>query len=181
MSLDAILEKRVKILMDFRGYKALEKDQQKDGVRFLVETPKKNRLILWAIPASEAIGVRCINQVMKDMEKIGLDEGIVISSGHYTEAAKSLARRNRIELIPMISPAFNIFEHSIVPIHQILTPEEREEVLANYRVKPHQLPRIKASNPVARAIGAKAGDVVRIIRDSPTAGEYVSYRYVVEG
>jgi len=138
-------------------------------------------MVLWAIPTSDAIGVRYISQLKKDMDKMELDEGMVISSGHYTQAAKALARKNRIELIPLTSPAFNIFEHAIVPVHQILTPEEREEVLAKYRVKPYQLPRIKASDPVAKAIGAKPGDIVRIIRNSPTAGKYVSYRYIVEG
>jgi len=48
-------------------------------------------------------------------------------------------------------------------------------------VHPYQLPRLKASDPAVLAIGAKPGDVVRIIRDSPTAGKYVSYRHVVEG
>ncbi len=181
MSLDIVLEKRVQVLMDFRGYKILEREQQKDSVRFVVETPEKNKLILWAIPASDAVGVRYISQLKKDMDRMGLDEGMIISNGHYTQAAKSLARKHRIELIPLTSPAFNIFEHVLVPVHQILTPEEKEEVLENYRVKPYQLPHIKASDPVARAIGAKPGDVVRIIRDSLTAGKYVSHRYVVEG
>ena len=53
--------------------------------------------------------------------------------------------------------------------------------MKKYRVKPYQLPRIKASDPVVRAIGAKPGDILKIIRDSPTAGKYVSYRYVIEG
>jgi len=181
MSLDDVLEKRVNVLMDFRGYKILEREQQKEGVRFLVETPKKSKLVLWAIPASDAIGVRYIAQLKKDMDKNGLEEGTIISNGHYTQAAKSLARKNRIELIPLVSPAFNIFEHVLVPVHQILTEEEKEEVLGKYRVKAYQLPRIRTSDPVARAIGAKPGDIVRIIRNSPTAGRYVSYRYVVEG
>ncbi|MDH5461481.1 MAG: DNA-directed RNA polymerase subunit H, partial [Candidatus Bathyarchaeota archaeon] len=40
---------------------------------------------------------------------------------------------------------------------------------------------IKASDPAVIAIGAKSGDIVRIVRKSPTAGEYIAYRYVVEG
>ncbi|MDH7606708.1 MAG: DNA-directed RNA polymerase subunit H [Candidatus Bathyarchaeota archaeon] len=75
---------------------------------------------------------------------------------------------------------FDIFEHKLVPKHEILTPEERETVLAQYRVKPYQLPQIKASDPAVKAIGAKPGDILRIIRKSPTAGEHIAYRYVVE-
>ncbi|MEM3566267.1 MAG: DNA-directed RNA polymerase subunit H [Candidatus Bathyarchaeia archaeon] len=85
-----------------------------------------------------------------------------------------------MELLPKTFPVFDIFEHKLVPKHEILTPEEREKVLAQYRVKPYQLPQIKASDPAAKAIGAKPGDILRIIRKSPTAGEHVAYRYVVE-
>ncbi len=71
--------------------------------------------------------------------------------------------------------------HVLVPEHRVLSKEEGEEVLRRYRVKPHQLPLIKSSDPVARAIGAKPGDIVEIKRESFTAGRALAYRYVVEG
>lgn len=46
-------------------------------------------------------------------------------------------------------------------------------------VEPWQLPWISINDPVIKAIGAKPGDIVRIIRKSPTAGEFVTYRYVI--
>ncbi|MGB9960271.1 MAG: DNA-directed RNA polymerase subunit H [Candidatus Bathyarchaeales archaeon] len=82
--------------------------------------------------------------------------------------------------MPKTFPVFDIFEHTLVPRHEILTQEECEKVLAEYRVKPYQLPQIKASDPAVKAIGAKPGDILRIIRKSPTAGEHIAYRYVVE-
>jgi len=69
----------------------------------------------------------------------------------------------------------------LVPKHEILPAEQAKEVLEKYRVTPHQLPLIKASDPVAKAIGAKPGQILRITRDSPTAGRATAYRYVVEG
>jgi len=75
---------------------------------------------------------------------------------------------------------FNVLDHVLVPRHILLTREEAEELLKRYHVKPHQLPYIKVSDPAAKAIGAKPGDVVKIVRRSPTAGEAVAYRYVVE-
>ncbi|RJS68128.1 DNA-directed RNA polymerase subunit H [Candidatus Bathyarchaeota archaeon] len=82
--------------------------------------------------------------------------------------------------MPRNFPTFNIFKHTLVPKHEILTPEEKEELLKKYRVKPYQIPIIKASDPVVRVIGAKPGDILRITRKSPTAGVYISYRYVIE-
>jgi DNA-directed RNA polymerase subunit H len=42
------------------------------------------------------------------------------------------------------------------------------------------MPQIKATDPAVKAIGAKSGDLLKIIRKSATAGEHISYRYVVE-
>jgi len=67
-----------------------------------------------------------------------------------------------------------------VPKHEILTEKEKQELLSRFKVQPYQLPKIKASDPAVKVIGAKPGDILRIIRKSPTAGEYHAYRYVVE-
>lgn len=76
---------------------------------------------------------------------------------------------------------FNLFEHILVPEHILLNEEEARFVLEKYRMKSHQLPFIKASDPVAKAIKAMPGDIIKIIRRSPTAGEAIAYRYVIEG
>ncbi|MDH5419505.1 MAG: DNA-directed RNA polymerase subunit H [Candidatus Bathyarchaeota archaeon] len=80
--------------------------------------------------------------------------------------------------MPENFPSFDIFKHKLVPKHQILPPEEAKELLKKYRVKLYQLPVIKASDIVAIAVGAKPGDVLKITRNSATAGKYISYRYV---
>ncbi|MGB9914813.1 MAG: DNA-directed RNA polymerase subunit H [Candidatus Bathyarchaeales archaeon] len=85
-----------------------------------------------------------------------------------------------MELLPKSFPVFDIFEHDLVPKHEILSEKEREQLLAQYKIQPYQIPQIKATDPAVKVIGAKPGDILKIIRKSPTAGEYISYRYVVE-
>lgn len=75
----------------------------------------------------------------------------------------------------------DISKHVLVPKHEILSSDEVEKVLEKYHVKPEQLPYILCSDPMVRVLGAKPGDIVRIIRKSETAGESVYYRLVVEG
>jgi DNA-directed RNA polymerase subunit H len=77
-------------------------------------------------------------------------------------------------------PSYDVFQHDLVPKHVLLKPDEAKDVLGQYHIHPFQLPYIKSSDPAARAVGAKPGDVIKVIRKSPTAGESDFYRYVVE-
>jgi DNA-directed RNA polymerase subunit H len=146
-----------------------------------VKTAEDKKMLVWCLPTQGTVGVQAINQTKKAMKDVKVERGIIVTGGRYTQAAKTLARRYGIELIPRIFPSFNIYEHVLVPKHEIVASDEREKLLNEYRVQPYQLPRLKASDPAVKAIGAKAGDIVRITRESPSAGKYFSYRYVVEG
>jgi len=173
-------EKRVKVLVKLRGYKILKKKEYKNAKGFFVKTQEGKKMI-YCIPSQGTVGVQFIKDLVKIMEKEKLERTIVVTDGRYTQAAKKNARENGVELIPRIFPVFNLFNHEFVPKHEILPPAEREELLVQYHVQPYQLPRIRTSDPAVTAIGAKVGDVVKIIRNSATAGEYVTYRYVVKG
>ena len=73
----------------------------------------------------------------------------------------------------------NITHHALVPAHAVLSEADKRGLLARYRVRDSQLPRIQASDPVARYLGLAKGQVVRIVRPSETAGRYVTYRLCV--
>ena len=70
-------------------------------------------------------------------------------------------------------------DHILVPKHEVLSKEEAEEVLRVLGIRPEQLPKIRADDPIAKEIGAKVGDIVRIIRESQTAGVSIAYRLVI--
>ena len=74
----------------------------------------------------------------------------------------------------------NIQQHKLVPLHVILSEEEKNEFLEKYKITPDQLPKIISTDPVAIYIDAKPGQIVKIIRKSHTAKEAVAYRLVVE-
>lgn len=75
--------------------------------------------------------------------------------------------------------AFDVFESELVPKHELLTKEEKVEFLKKNNLSVKQLPRIKSEDPVVKVLGGKKGDVVKVIRASPVAGEYYYYRIVV--
>ncbi|OYT61526.1 MAG: DNA-directed RNA polymerase subunit H [Thermofilum sp. ex4484_15] len=76
---------------------------------------------------------------------------------------------------------FNIFKHELVPKHILLSKDEARKLLRKLGLTPYQLPWILASDPAARALGAKPGDVVLIVRKSPTAGRSLALRLVIPG
>ncbi len=75
---------------------------------------------------------------------------------------------------------FNVLEHELVPDHILLTEEETQELLNKYKITKGQLPKVKTSDVVVKQVGAKPGDVLKIIRKSLTAGKAVAYRLVIE-
>lgn len=76
---------------------------------------------------------------------------------------------------------FNIYKHEYVPKHQVITDKkEIEEIKTKYLLKNlYQLPILLNNDPICKYLDIKPGSVVKITRPSPTAGEYILYRYVV--
>jgi DNA-directed RNA polymerase subunit H len=178
---ETLEERKAKVLIKMRGYKLIRKEKQKDAISYVVEIPKeKRKALIWCIPDEGTVGITSINRLQKVMTEAKVERGIIVTSGRYTHAVKQSAQKKGIELLPRTFPVFDLFEHKLVPKHEILTQKEVEQLLAEYRVQPYQLPQIKSSDPSVKAIDAKPGDVLRVIRKSPTAGIHIAYRYVVE-
>jgi len=75
--------------------------------------------------------------------------------------------------------AAEIKSHSIVPAHEILDENAATAVLMEYGVDRSKLPKIKKNDP-ALPEGVKVGDIIKITRNSPTAGVSLYFRVVVE-
>ena len=71
-------------------------------------------------------------------------------------------------------------DHVYVPKHEIIPMADAEAVLKKYNCKPTELPLIFVNDPAIMGLGVKPGDMIKITRSSPTAGESLYYRYVVE-
>jgi DNA-directed RNA polymerase subunit H len=174
-------ERKAEVLIKLRGYKLVKKQKHEDAVGYIVDIPKlKEKALVWCVPGEATVGVASIARLQKAMKDAEVEKGIIVTDGRYTHAVKQGAKKKNIELLPKTFPAFDIFQHKLVPKHEILSEEERQQLLAQYRVKAYQLPQIVSSDPAVKAIGALPGDVLRIIRKSPTAGEHIAFRYVIE-
>jgi DNA-directed RNA polymerase subunit H len=176
---EILVEKKTQVLIKLRGYKQLKKEEIKNAISYTVKMKDGKKAIIWAVTTDGTVGVAYVTQLKKAMDDDKVEKGIITTIGKYTHTAKTRAKQSGIELIPKIFPSFQIFDHDFVSKHELLTPEEKEKFLEEYKVQAYQLPRINASDPAIIAVGGKPGDLVRVIRKSTTAGKYEAYRYIV--
>jgi DNA-directed RNA polymerase subunit H len=73
----------------------------------------------------------------------------------------------------------DVLAHKLVPKMRILSEKEKAELLEKYNVDETKLPKMYVTDPAAKQLGAKVGDVIEIKRNDLT-GNYNFYRLVIE-
>ena len=71
-----------------------------------------------------------------------------------------------------------IRKHSLIPKHKKLSDKEKKALLDSYNITVNELPVISKSDPALVDMDLEIGDVLKIERDSPTAGKTIFYRGV---
>ncbi len=66
-----------------------------------------------------------------------------------------------------------------MPKHIKMSEEEAEEILKKLNITRKQLPRILKEDPAIANMDIKKGDIIKIIRNSPTINESEYYRVVI--
>ncbi len=171
-------------LLALRGYTVNELFEHED--RYQMFPVKQSgdeefKSVVWILKEAKVIGVATIKDVLRDMEEAGAQEGMLVGGSRFTSAARKQAKLMRVELVEGNYSSFDLFQHELVPKHVIASDDEVKMVLDYYAIKKPQLPRIMKDDPAAKVLGAKAGQVLRIERESPTAGKTYYYRLVVDG
>ncbi|MBQ8179803.1 MAG: DNA-directed RNA polymerase subunit H [Candidatus Methanomethylophilaceae archaeon] len=82
--------------------------------------------------------------------------------------------------------SFNVLKHRLVPEHHLLSEEEADEVLARKGMTRDQLPKVRKSDPGIKILESihgpiDEGRVIKVVRKSETAQEFVGYRLVTRG
>lgn len=144
----------------------------------------ENKLYVF-FPESQKVGVKEIKVYAERMKEERTHKSIIVVQTNLTPFAKQCilemcqSSKFTMEHFMETELLVNITHHMFVPTHEILSADEKTQLLVRYKVRDNQLPRIQQNDPVARYFGMQRGQVVRIVRPSETAGRYVTYRFCV--
>ncbi|KAL2016263.1 hypothetical protein VTK56DRAFT_4007 [Thermocarpiscus australiensis] len=134
-------------------------------------------------PDKTSIGIGVMKKFVEYCSLNHFKAGILVTAVALSSQARKImtvtSQFTMIECFLEEDLLVNITHHELVPKHVLLSREEKAALLRRYRLKETQLPRILSKDPVARYLGLKRGQVVKIIRTSETAGRYASYRLCV--
>jgi DNA-directed RNA polymerase subunit H len=76
--------------------------------------------------------------------------------------------------------AIDVRDHRAVPEHSKMNEDEVEELLQKFDAEKDDLPKIERTDAALKQMDVEVGDVIKIKRDSPTAGKTTYYRRVIE-
>lgn len=161
-----------------RGFKVTSESENEE-YHDIFGKNSEGKSIIVRIPGKEVVGVKELRDYREEIEEKGYDHALLLALNKYTHYAKREAKAAGIETFSIKFPFFNLFKHYLVPVHEFATEEEVEELQKKYSIFKYQLPKISSEDPAVQLLGAKIGDVLKIKRDSPTAGEFIVYRTVV--
>lgn len=174
---------KTRSLLNLRSY-SIEEVLEYDN-RFVMFPTREvdgesHQYVVWILKEPKVVGVAIIRDLFREMEETNSMRGMLVGGSRFTPAAKKVALTSRIELVVGNYASFDLFEHELVPPHIIASDEEVELVLNHYGIEKNQLPRIYRDDPAVKVLGARPGQIVRIQRESPTAGSTYYYRLVID-
>ena len=120
---------------------------------------------------------------------VGFDVCILVVADALTtanlKAINEYQKKNdmqiNLQIFTISEMLYNVSRHFLVPKHEVIQDQAlAEEIIKSFNVKSgHQLPLLLKTDPQARYYGIKPGQLVRILRPSQSAGEYINYRWCV--
>ncbi len=180
------LLKGIKSILKRREYKVTNEERFEHYIDLICELEDDATQEMFAsISLEEKVGVAVLRDYVKRFkqrkEEKGEEnvKGLLVASNRFTHYARREAKEQGIWIITSKDPRFDIFTHDLVPEHIICPDEELKELLEKYNIKRRHLPKIFASDPAVKAVGAKPGQVVKIFRESNIAGHSIAYRLVI--
>jgi DNA-directed RNA polymerase I, II, and III subunit RPABC1 len=168
-----------------RGYDKVISTTDPNDISFSVENEENGKRILVYFIYDPKVSVKRVKLI-----KVMLDENpgmyqclILVYKNTITSFAKQFITTDVsnlfVQAFSEVELSYNITHHKLVPKHEIVSVDEKKQIMQQYRTTLKHFPLMLSSDPVSRYYGLLPGTMVRITRKSPTSGEHTLYRVVV--
>lgn len=177
----------IKKMLNYRGIKSddldsFSHDEISNKQMFSIElSDVKIRIYFDISPRSKWSEIKKFFNLSKEMQTESELFIFVLLNMNNSESNKLIEVPADYQIFSLRELQFNIPDNTLlVPKHELISDDEViQDILNRYQVKRNQLPLILHTDKMAKYINAKSGNLVKIIRNSPTSGEYIVYRCVV--
>ncbi len=163
----------VPILIDFEIIKDMSILDAKEYLSFDAYTDTGKNAYSYFLPVKK-LDLNSIKKIVEMMEEKDLETIIVIYEDSFTHHVKPIIENLRLQSLKYIETfhykelLFDPLEHELVPKHIICPASTKKEILKKYSITISQLPRIPSNDPICRRIGARLGQLIKIIRKGQT-------------
>jgi DNA-directed RNA polymerase subunit H (RpoH/RPB5) len=181
-----ILLKNVLLMIQERGI--IDNKNYKKNLKSLHDQIK-DELLFTLINNKFKIGIRIVKYKVTSITKVeGINEflddetynlKIVIFKDMNQKTFKQLLTFDNTQAFWERELMMNIIDHDYVSKHIVLSEDERKDFIKSYQITRDKMPKLEIYDPIVRYYNMQIGDIVRIIRNSPSAGKAVYYRVVV--
>jgi len=103
---------------------------------------------------------------------------IIVVGGYNSKSLDEVHRKQGIEIFLVDQLLSNILDHFTQPKFELLSSEEMKKVRDEYNMTDKQIQHMLKSDPIAQYFNLKRGDIIRVIRNSPTSLKVPAYRIV---
>jgi hypothetical protein len=116
-------EKRAALIIKYRKFNVDSIDKDEEKIIYHLSRGDE-KFIMHVLLDKSTIGISYVRDLQEQVEAENMTGGIMVGDGKYTYSARSSAPEMKIELIPPSIPVFDIFEHELVPLHEIVSEED---------------------------------------------------------
>lgn len=168
--------------ISYDEFKHLSRQQLTIKTEIREDSKYNNNPILIFFPDDLGYGIKTLRNCKLLMISNKVKHAILIIKNTVTSSVKNTINdeyKNEgfiIEIFNENDFLIDITKHELVPKHELLTNEEKEEFLKNYKL--NELPTILIHDPIVRRFGANIRDIFKITRLSETSGITYYYRVV---
>lgn len=156
---------------------------QRQNVLLEFQHRKTQEKLIVIFAEDQNIGKQQILNYVQKFEDQHADAGILVIRNAYDNSRKPITSIAEtvlrgidlsIEIFEDCELVFDIFNHSLQPHFSIVHSSEHNQIFSTF-ANWDKLPRMRQNDPIARLLGAKQRDIIRVQNIAETSGAQINY------